>query len=49
MVGLTVNCSVTCVTIGFLGLVVVGFGCIVEKVYCAVVTTVVITSSFMGM
>ena len=46
MVGLTVDCSVTCGKIGFIGFGVVRFGCIGEILCCAVVTTVLITSSF---
>ena len=48
MVGLAVDCSVTCGKIGFFGLGVVRFGCIGEILCCAVVTTVVTTFSFMG-
>ena len=46
MVGLTVDCSVTCDMTGFFGLGVVRFGCIGEILCCVVVTTVVTTSSF---
>ena len=44
--GLTIDCKVTCGKAGFLGLAVVRFGCIGEILCCAVVFTVVTTSSF---
>ena len=44
--GLTVDCKVTCGKVGFLGLGVVGYGCIGEIFCCVVVITVVTTSSF---
>ena len=46
MVGLTVDCSVTCGKIGVFGVGDVRFGCIGEIFCCAVVTFVVTTPSF---